>query len=60
MEFDITEISGQMQSQHAAVTHPFGNHARQCLTLAVESECSCSAPLTPEVGFIPEIKMQQG
>ena len=28
------------------VTHPFGDHAWSCLTLAFESNCSCSAPLT--------------
>ena len=28
------------------VTHPFGDHAWSCLTLAFESEYSCSAPLT--------------
>ena len=46
--FDSREIWGRAQSlaHKLTLTHPFGDHARSCLILAFESECSCSMPLT--------------
>ena len=35
---------GGRKAQHITVTNLFGDHARSCLTLAFESECSCSVP----------------
>ena len=38
------------------ITHPGGDRAQSCLTLAFESECSCSVPLTLSVGWcIPSV-----
>ena len=37
---------GAKPSTWWSCTHPFGDHAWSCLTLASESECSCSVPLT--------------
>ena len=40
------------QGWHITVTHPFGDHTPLCLTWAFESQCSCSAPLSSNVGCI--------
>ena len=39
---------GGRKAHHITVSHPYDDHARSCITLALafESECSCSAPLT--------------
>ena len=37
------------KAEHETVTHPFGDHARLCLTLAFENECFYSAPLLSSV-----------
>ena len=37
---------GGREAWHVTVIHPFGDHAPSCVTLAFESEYSCSAPLT--------------
>ena len=44
---------GGRKAQHITVSHPYDDHARLCITLALafESECSCSAPLTPQVTY---------
>ena len=34
---------------HVAVTHPWGDHARPCLTMVFESGCSTWAPPTPHL-----------
>ena len=38
--------AGGRKAWHITVNRPVGDHARSCLTLAFESEYSCSAPLT--------------
>ena len=43
---EITGRAGAKPSTWWSCTHPFGDHAWSCLTLASESECSCSVPLT--------------
>ena len=42
----LEKSQGGQKAWHIMVTHPFDDHTRSCLTLAFESECSCSAPLT--------------
>ena len=44
---DAEKSEGGLKAKHLTVTHLFDDHARSsCLTLAFESECTCSAPLT--------------
>ena len=52
-----THPQSACKAQHKMVTHPCGDHAQSCLSMAFESECFCCVPVQMSCCSMPALSV---